>query len=135
MTTRDWAFDTPDGCSWTIGWMDDAEGWLVDVWVDEDDPPPTSCTCAHPEDGLFDSLETVELAIGSPIPINIRDQLLAEAACHRSPESARAAWGRIFALEVIRVDEDGTFWTSFAPTWADDPVSPYWDPDNFPLVD
>jgi len=127
-------FETTDGCWWTITWMYAAEAWLVDVYVDDDDPPPGPCTCAHPENGLFDRLETVELALGSPIPAAIRELLLVDAASFTQPESDRGAWGRTFTIEVIRADEDGNFTYSVAPTWTDVLDPPDWDPDNFPLA-
>lgn len=135
MTMFEWRFETPDGCAWSVEWMEEAEAWLIDAYADEDDPNRVPCTCPHPEEGLYDALDTVELASGMPIPAHIRDVLLADAAAHLQSEDDRLAWGRIFALQVTRVDEDGAFWMSLAPTWDHDPASPYWHHDNFPLVD
>lgn len=95
--------------------------------------PDAECTCPFPILGVYDTLETVERAMGMQIPATIR-----AAACRRplfaDPRGAQRAWGRIWATEVHRTGDDGSILSTFAPAWEDNPYSPVWDEDNFPLL-
>lgn len=95
--------------------------------------PELDCTCPFPILGIYDTLETIELALGSKIPAPIREHLLRDALCHPAHEDGKAAWGGIWAAELFRRAEDGMIVTSFAPTGAEDASSPLWGKDNFSL--
>lgn len=139
---REFEIETEDGCTWSISWFRDASAFFVDVWdraPDDEvggtaDPGP-DCTCPFPELGVYDTLDTVELAMGMKIPPEVREELLADARSSPISEEDKRAWGRIWAAEVYRTAEDGwTIFITFAPAWEENPHSPLWDEDNFPLV-
>lgn len=141
MTQREYEIEAEDGCIWSIYWFRDAAGFFADVWEwgpDDDvggtaDPAP-DCTCPFPVLGVYDTLETVEVAIGRALPGDVRQQLLADARRYPLAEDEQGAWGRVWGAEVYRTDPDGQIHCSFAPTWAEDPCSARWDPDGFPLA-
>lgn len=71
MTERQFEMETEHGCTWSISWFRDASAFFVDVWdwaPDDEvggtaDPGP-ECTCPFPLLGVYDTLETVERAMG-----------------------------------------------------------------------
>ncbi len=137
---REWEIKTPDGCLWRISWFEDAAGFFADVWdCGEDDEThpgdPAECSCPFPTLGIYDTLDTIEVAMGIPIPNEIREELLGDASLRPIREDDKGAWGRVWAAEVHRRAPDGTIFSSFAPTWASNPYSPLWNPDDFPLLD
>ena len=124
--------DWNDGTVWFISWMDDAAGFLAERWYDPDaaDDADDWRDCPGPEEGLFASLETLEVAMGERLPEDLRAQLEYEARCNPLHESERGAWGRAFALEVHHLLPDGNIVTTWAPPWADDPFDRSWDPED-----
>lgn len=93
-------------------------------------PRETLTSAAFPVLGIFDSLDTIELAMGMKIPPGMRDRLLLDAMLEPTTDTERAEWGRVWAAEVYRAAPDGEIVASFAPALTDDPNSPRWDPDN-----
>lgn len=138
---RQWVINAPDGCIWEVYWFVEAAGFFTEAWdpdewndVPHDPEHSRRCTCPH-VGGIYDTLETLELAMGGPIPADTREELLEYADYNPISEEDMADWGRSVAFEIHRTDAEGRIWGSFAPTWAPDPENPYWEHDNFPLVD
>lgn len=137
---RQWVLTAPDGCIWEVYWFGDASGFAAEAWdpdewhdVPHDPDRPRTCSCPHPG-GIYDTLDTLEVAMGGPIAAEVREQLEEEA--ERNPISAEdmAEWGHGVAFEIHRTDADGRIWGSFAPSWSVDPASEFWEHD-LPLVD
>lgn len=138
---RQWVLTAPDGCIWEVYWFRDAAGFAADAWdpdewndVPHDPDNPRTCSCPHPG-GIYDTLDTLEAAMGGAIAADVREELQEEA--ERNPISAEdmAEWGHGVAFEIHRTDGDGRIWGSFAPSWSADPASELWEHDLLPLAD
>lgn len=134
---QEWDVETRDGCTWIISWLQEAQGFLAQGWplgelIDDDEAQPAAvpCTCPGPDVGIFDTLETIEAAIGEPIPGAIRAELLLEQQCNPIHDCDKDSWDAASAFEIERLGDDGVIWSSFAPTWAEDPMDPRWDVDD-----
>src|SRR5438477_10620855 len=76
---QEWTVDMTDGSFWGVEWMPDAAAFYAQRWFpdDVDEEVPADATvfdCPGPDLGLFDTLDTLELAIGGPIPPRIRGE-------------------------------------------------------------
>lgn len=133
MTLRCWEVSATDGCIWTVCWLRDAAAWNVSD--DGDDIRELrECTCnVTDRDGVYDALETIEAAISTPIPADLRTQMHEHAAARPPSTEAKRDWGRTFSFEVRRLSLEGSIVASWAPGWTDEPDSPRWDPSEFPL--
>src|SRR5438067_962658 len=73
---QEWTVDMIDGSYWGVEWMPDAAAFYAQRWFPDDDyenvpADATFIDCPGPDLGLFDTLDTLELAIGGPIPPRI----------------------------------------------------------------
>lgn len=131
---EEWAVDATDGCTWLVSWFQQEGAYFAQAWffgVDEDPPVEQEvCTCPGPEVGVFDTLGTLEVAMGRPFPRAVRRQLVRQSLRFPQPERERKDWRIECAVELHRTDRDGTIYSSFAPVWADDPWHPRWDPES-----
>ena len=136
-TEREWHVETDDGCTWIVSWFEEDGAFFAQAWrFDEENDDraleaeeEAVCTCPGPTCGAFDALETIEAAMGQPIPPGVREDLLAEQRLHPQPEHLQEGWGTAYAFEVHRIGRDGGVVGSLAPPWADDPESGRWDLD------
>lgn len=129
---REHSVDWNDGSIWFIRWMRDCGGYNDDRWFNTDDPtedPLPERSCPGPEDGVFATVEAIEVAMGERLPDAMRDRLADESRWHPLHEDDKPAWGRTYAFEVTHLLDDGTLVSTWAPPWADNPLDPAWDPE------
>ena len=131
--SQEWIVEIVDGSFWGVEWMPDAAAFYAQRWfpddVDDDVPADTTfIDCPGPDLGLFDTLDTLELAIGGPIPPQIRGELEIDQHYNPPPTDLAEQWGHSVAYEICRTGRDGQIISTFAPPWADDPESSEWDP-------
>ena len=67
--------------------------------------------------------------MGAPLPEEIYNLFYVDDVGSIVTDDEKAAWGRIYALEVAHLLEDGSLVETWAPPWADDPLDPIWDID------
>lgn len=124
-----------DGSIWIVAWESQFGCYFAQRWYPEDlgleaIEGVERIDCPGPEEGLFQTLETLEVAMGEPIPDGIWATLRRREHSFPLRDPDKEGWGTVFACEVHRIGPDGEIVTSFAPPWADDPESPEWDLDD-----
>jgi hypothetical protein len=121
-----------DGSVWFLGRLDCggifAQRWYEPDDVDEDAFGPWR-DCPGPDLGVFASVDALEAAMAAPLPEEIYNLFYVDDVGSIVTDDEKAAWGRIYALEVAHLLEDGSLVETWAPPWADDPLDPIWDID------
>ncbi len=123
----------PDGTVWFLDWMQEFDGYYAERWYDPDDFEDDDDLghlrdCPGPEEGIFASLDAIEVAMGEQLPQDVWLSLELESAL--LPCIDHEAWGVAFAAEVHHLLVNGTIVTTWAPAWADDPLDPRWEIDT-----
>lgn len=131
-----------DGTYWTFSWFEDAGCFMVDRWIPENDDfdfdniidTPADCTYS-----LFETLDTVEEAIGRPLPPDMRDTLQAWSEARPIDPEYLEGWNEWNAFAIVRKVPDGEWiepfvkpgeWIeTFAPPGAPDPFAYHWIPE------
>ena len=134
MHDHEWIVEWEDGSEWAISWFKDGGAFFAQrSFFDErwffDEEDEDYLDCPGPDLGLFDSLDTLELAMGRPLPADIRQELLSHSEAHPISEDSLRAWGGIVAYEVHRVAPDGEIVPTFAPPGTADPFAIEWLPE------
>ncbi len=126
---REWIVKWEDGSEWAISWFQDGGAFFAQRWFFDEEDEDCYLDCPGPDVGLFDSLDTLELAMGRPLPAHIRQELLSHSEAHPISEDSLRAWGGIVAYEVHRVAPDGEIVPTFAPPGTADPFAIEWLPE------
>lgn len=123
---KEWSVEWEDGSVWFLSWFQEAGSFSSERWFDEatgpiiDSPGP---------DGLFEDLETLEAAMGRPLPPDVREELHDYSRCFPMTDDDRAAWDAPAPFAITRQHPDGEFVDSFAPPGTEDPFAIEWLPE------
>jgi len=120
---KEWSVEWEDGSVWFLSWFQQAGSFLADRSFDDAIEPLVDTPGF---DGLFEDLETLEAAMGRPLPPDVRDELLAHSRRFPMTDDDRAAWNVIVAFAITRRHPSGEFIDSFAPPGTEDPFANEW---------
>jgi len=126
MHDKEWSVDWEDGTVWFLSWFREAGSFHADRWFDEATGPIIDTPGL---DGLFEDLDTLEAAMGRPLPPDARGELYDYSRRHPMTDDDRAAWNVIVAHAITRRHPNGEFIDSFAPPGTEDPFATEWLPE------
>ncbi len=121
-------FEVPweDGSIWDISWFRDAGCFMADRWFPDGDDEGANGPFVEspgPEMVLVEDLDTLEAVMGRPIPVHIRDELIAESRCDPFTAEMREAWREESAFGITRLHRSGEWIETLAPPGHPDPFA------------
>lgn len=126
---REWEVEWEDGTIWFLSWLQDAGSFMAERWYPDDGPDGPYVGCPGPDDMLVESLETLESAMGRPIPPDVRMELLKIGECFPFTDEMRSSWTEYNAFSITRLHPSGEFVDTFAPPGAEEPFAIEWLPE------
>lgn len=117
---REWRVECEDGPTWFLSWFQEAGSFSVERWCPDDDGS---------DDSLFEDLETLEAAIGHPLPPEVREELLDFSQRFPMTDDMCEDWGESVAFAITRLHPSGEFVDTFAPPGTADPFAIEWLPE------
>jgi len=129
MYEDEWTVDWEDGSDWVLSWVQDAGEFFAQRWFLDEDDDHSYLDCPGPDLGLFESLETLEVAMGRSIPADVRDKILRYSRTHPITQDSLDAWGVSVEYEIERLGPDGEIVATIAPPGAEDPFARRWLPE------
>lgn len=118
-----------DGSEWALSWTQDAGAFFAQRWFLDEDDDHHYIECPGPDLGLFESLETLEAAMGRSIPNDIKERLLSCSKARPITQEALNAWGVSVEYEIERLAPDGEIVGTYAPPGAANPFERRWLPE------
>lgn len=125
----EWTVAWEDGSEWVLSWVQDAGAFFAQRWFDDEDDDRAYLDCPGPDVGLFESLETLEVAMGRPIPEDVRDELLEYSRSRPIRQDDLDAWGVSVEYEIERLTPNGEVIGTTAPPGTANPFAPRWLPE------
>lgn len=124
---KEWSVEWEDGTIWFLSWIQEAGSFSAERWSDEATGPCVDTP--GPDAGLFEDLETLEAAMGRPLPPAVRQELLNFSERFPMADDMREDWGVSVAFAITRRHPSGEFIDTFAPPGTADPFAIEWLPE------
>lgn len=124
---KEWSVEWEDGTIWFLSWYQEAGAFAAERWCDEATGPVLDTP--GPDGSLFEDLETLEAAMGRPLPSGVREELLDFSECFSMAGDTREGWGLPVAFAITRRHPSGEFIDTFAPPGTADPFAIEWLPE------
>lgn len=124
----EWQVEWEDGTIWFLSWFQEAGSFMAERWY-PDEAVGSYVECPGPEDTLCEDLETLEAAMGRPLPPDLREELLHFSECLPITDEMRADWGVSVAYGITRLHPSGEFIDTFAPPGSANPFALEWLPE------
>jgi hypothetical protein len=129
MSEDEWIVDWEDGSYWALSWVQDAGAFFAQRWFPDEEHDLPYLDCPGPDVGLFESVETVEAAMGGAIPAEVRAKLLRYSEAYPITQDALDSWGVSIAYEIERLAPGGEIISTFAPPGTENPFAARWLPE------
>lgn len=123
---KEWRVEWEDGTVWFLSWFRQAGSFLAERCFGGAAGPSIE---APEVDGLFKDLETLEAAMGRPLPVDVREELQDQSKRFPMTDDDRAAWSVIIALALSRPHPNGEFNDFAAPPGTASPLAIQWLPE------
>lgn len=121
--------DWEDGSYWILSWVQDGGAFFAQRWFPDEDCDLPHLACPGPDVGLFESIKTLEAAMGRALPADIKAKLLRDSEAYPITQESLDNWGTTVAYEIERLAPDGEIIGTLAPPGAKSPFDPRWLPE------
>lgn len=123
-----------DGSLVTLDWFQEAGCFCADRWLYDDDVEgevelADDCVIGPYDFWFLESLESLEEALGRPLPSDVRAALTRWSDADPFTEEDRENWGGMVAFGITRKTPEGDWMETFAPPGDPNPFARRWIPE------